>query len=91
MKSVLWKVLAALAAVAAAQAADKTLTVLWRGATGDKPPTVPEDPQTNWIEALSWAALSGAVMGVARMLATRQAAQYYVKSTGSMPKALIRK
>jgi hypothetical protein len=91
MKSILWKVLAALAAVAAAQAADKTLTMLWRGATGDKPPTVPEDPQTNWIEALSWAALSGAVMGVARMLATRQAAQYYVKSTGSMPKALIRK
>jgi hypothetical protein len=91
MKSILWKVLAALAAVAAAQAADKTLTVLWRGATGDKPPTVPEDPETNWIEALSWAALSGAVMGVARMLATRQAAQYYVKSTGSMPKALIRK
>jgi hypothetical protein len=90
MKSILWKVLAALAAVAAAQAADKTLTVIWRGATGDKPPTVPEDPETNWTEALAWAALSGAVMGVARMLATRRAAQYYVKSTGSLPKALIR-
>jgi hypothetical protein len=90
MKTILWKVLAALSAIAAAQAADKTLTVLWRGATGEKPPTVPEDPQTNWVEALAWAALSGAVIGVTRMLATRQAAQYYVKSTGSMPKALIR-
>jgi hypothetical protein len=90
MNAILWKVLAALSAVAAAQAADKTLTVLWRGATGDKPPTVPEDPETNWTEALAWAALSGAVMGVARMLATRQAAQYYVKSTGSLPKALVR-
>jgi hypothetical protein len=90
MKTILWKVLAALSAVAAAQAADKTLTVLWRGATGDKPPTVPEDPETNWAEALAWAALSGAVMGVARMLATRQAAQYYVKSTGELPKALVR-
>jgi hypothetical protein len=90
MKSVLWKVLAALSAVAAAQAANKTMTVIWRGATGEDPPTVPEDPETNWTEALAWAALSGAVMGVARMLATRQAAQYYVKSTGSLPKALIR-
>ena len=90
MKSVLWKVLAAMSAIAAAQAADKTLTVIWRGATGEKPPTTPEDPQTSWPEALAWAALSGAVMGVAKMLATRQAAQYYVKSTGSMPKALIR-
>jgi hypothetical protein len=90
MNAILWKVLAALSAVAAAQAADRTLTVIWRGATGDKPPTVPEDPETNWTEALAWAALSGAVMGVARMLAIRQAAQYYVKSTGKMPKALIR-
>jgi hypothetical protein len=90
MNAILWKVLAALSAVGAAQAADKTLTLIWRGATGDKPPTVPEDPETNWTEALAWAALSGAVMGVARMLATRQAAQYYVKSTGKLPKALIR-
>jgi hypothetical protein len=90
MNAILWKVLAALSAVAAAQAADKTLTLIWRGATGDKPPTVPEDPETSWPEALAWGALSGAVMGVARMLATRQAAQYYVKSTGKLPKALIR-
>jgi hypothetical protein len=90
MNAILWKVLAALSAVAAAQAADKTLTVIWRGATGDKPPTVPEDPETNWAEAVAWAALSGAVMGIARMLATRQAAQYYVKSTGKLPKALVR-
>ena len=90
MKSVLWKILAALSAVAAAQAADRTLNVLWRGATGDQPPTVPEDPETNWTEAIAWAALSGAVMGVARMLATRQAAQYYKKSTGELPKALVR-
>jgi len=90
MNAVLWKVLAALSAVMAAQAADKTLTVIWRGATGTTPPTVPEDPETNWTEAVAWAALSGAVMGIARMLATRQAAQYYVKSTGELPKALVR-
>jgi Na+/proline symporter len=90
MNSVLWRVLAAISAIAAGRAADATLTLLWRGATGEKPPTVPEDPETSWGEALAWGALSGAVMGIARMLATRQAAQYYVKSTGSLPKALIR-
>ncbi|MFI7585815.1 DUF4235 domain-containing protein [Spongisporangium articulatum] len=90
MKSVLWKLLAALSAVAAARAADQALNLTWKGVTGNQPPTVPEDPETTWAEALAWAALSGAVIGVARMLFVRQAAAYYVKSTGEMPKALAR-
>jgi hypothetical protein len=90
VKSVLWKVLAAVSAVIAAKAADQALELTWRGITGNKPPTVPEDPQTTWTEALAWGALSGAVMGVARMLMIRQAAAYYVKSTGELPKALVR-
>jgi hypothetical protein len=90
VNSILWKALSAVSAVAAAAAADRTLTLLWRGATGDRPPTIPEDPETSWPEALAWAALSGTVMGVARMIATREAARYYVRSTGELPKALVR-
>jgi len=90
VKSIMWKVLATLSAVVAAAAADRALTLIWRGATGEKPPTVPEDPETTWVQAASWAALSGAVMGLARMIATRQAAAYYKKSTGELPKALQR-
>jgi hypothetical protein len=90
MNSVMWKVLSAVAAIAAAQASKQTLTLIWKGATGNEPPTVPEDPETTWKEAIAWAAVSGAIMGIARMFATRQAAAYYVKSTGSMPKALVR-
>ncbi|GLY13894.1 DUF4235 domain-containing protein [Kineosporia rhizophila] len=90
MNSVMWKVLSAASAIAAAQAANQTLNIIWKGATGGQPPTVPEDPETTWKEAIAWAALSGAIMGVARMFATRKAAAYYVKSTGTMPKALIR-
>jgi hypothetical protein len=90
MKSILWKLLAGLAAVAAAQATDKTLKALWHGATGSEPPTVPEDPETSWPEAITWAAVSGAALGVARMLALRQAARYYEKSTGELPEALVR-
>lgn len=91
MKSLTWKVLSAAATVMAVMAADQALTILWRGATGSTPPTIPEDPQTSVAEALGWAALSGAVMGVARMYGTRRAAAYYVKSTGELPKALLRK
>ena len=91
MKSLTWKVLAAAATVIATMAADTALNVLWRGATGDKPPIVPEDPETSTAEALGWAALSGAVIGMTRMYLTRRAASYYVSSTGQMPKALLRK
>jgi len=90
VKSVLWKLLGTGSAVLAAALADRALNLIWRGATGDQPPTVPEDPETNWGEALAWAALSGAVIGVARMLATRRAAAYYMRSTGELPKALRR-
>jgi Protein of unknown function (DUF4235) len=91
MKSLTWKVLSAGSAVMAALAADQALNILWRGATGNKPPTVPEDPETSMAEALGWAALSGAVIGLARMYGTRKAAAYYKRSTGELPKALLRK
>jgi hypothetical protein len=91
VKSLLWKVLALGSALMAASAADTLLSLIWRGFTGSKPPTVPEDPETTTAEALGWAALSGAIIGISRMYATRRAAAYYVKSTGQMPKALIRK
>jgi hypothetical protein len=34
---------------------------------------------------VAWAVLSGAVVGTARMLATRKAAEYYRRSTGHLP------
>jgi Protein of unknown function (DUF4235) len=85
-----WRVIGTGSAVLAAAAAQKALSAAWKLATGDDPPTVPEDPETEWAEAIAWAVLSGAVLGVARLLATRRAAQYYIKSTGELPKALQR-
>jgi hypothetical protein len=35
-----------------------------------------------------WAAVSGTLIGVARMLATRRAANYYARSTGHLPPQL---
>lgn len=85
-----WKVVGAGSAVVAAAFADRVLHLGWEAATGRKPPTVPEDPETDWREAVAWALVSGAVVGIARLIATRRAAQYYVAATGTLPKALRR-
>ena len=36
-------------------------------------------------EAIAWATISGVAVGLARMFASRKAANYYRKSTGHLP------
>ncbi len=88
MFGLLWKVLAGVATVSAGIAAQKALTSGWRVATGREPPGHPESPETSLVEAVAFAALSGALLNLARVLATRQAAKYYAKRAGSLPKEL---
>jgi hypothetical protein len=76
------------AAIGAAAVAKKGLNSSWRAATGKNPPANPADPDVGLAEAVMWAALSGTLIGVARMLATRRAAHYYAKSTGHLPPQL---
>ncbi len=90
MSAVLWRVVGTGSAVLAATAAQKVLSMAWRAATGDDPPTIPEDPDTEWKDAVAWALLSGAVIGLARLFATRRAAIYYRRSTGELPAAMRR-
>jgi hypothetical protein len=85
-----WRVIGTGSGLLAVVAAQKGLSTAWRIVTGDDPPTIPEDPETDWGEAIAWAIVSGAVLGVARLLATRRAAQFYMRSTGELPKALQR-
>jgi hypothetical protein len=85
-----WKILGTGSAVLAASFAEKGLRAAWRTTTGSEPPDVPEDPDSRWGEAVSWTVLSGAVIGLARLAATRRAAAYYKRSTGDLPKALRR-
>lgn len=80
-----WKLLGTGGAVVAGMAARKAITSGWQLATGKPPPANPEHPDTTWAEAVGWALLSGAVVGTARMLATRKAAEYYRRSTGRLP------
>jgi hypothetical protein len=69
------KVVNALAGMAAAFVARKLLTFGWTKVTGRQPPEHPEDPQVALGEALAWGVLMGAVVGTARLLATRAATQ----------------
>ncbi|GAA4352335.1 DUF4235 domain-containing protein [Angustibacter luteus] len=83
-----WKIMGSAAAIVSGIAAKKILNAGWKAATGGEPPANPEHPDTSWAEAVGWAAASGALIGVARMLAARQAAAYYRHSTGHLPPKL---
>jgi len=83
--SKVWTVFSLGAALGAAAAAKKTLNTSWKAATGKNPPANPADPDVDLWEAVLWATVSGTVIGIARMLATRRAASYYARSTGHLP------
>lgn len=85
-----WSVFSLISAIGAAALARKGLNASWRAATGKTPPDNPADPDVEMREAVMWAVVSGTFVAVARMLAQRRAAVYYVKSTGKLPPGLER-
>ena len=83
--SKVWSAYALGATVIAGIAARKAMTTSWKVATGKNPPANPAHPDVSLGEAAAWAAVSGVAVGLARMLASRKAADYYRKSTGHLP------
>src|SRR6476659_2023152 len=83
--SKVWTVFSLGAALGAAAVAKTTLNTSWKAATGKNPPANPADPAVDRWEAVAWSTVSGTVIGLARMLATRRAANYYTLSTGHLP------
>ena len=73
------------ATLGATIAARKAMTATWKISTGKQPPSNPEHPDVSMAEAVSWAIASGVAVGLARMLASRKAAEYYRRSTGHLP------
>jgi hypothetical protein len=86
--SKLWSAYALGATVVAGIAARKALTASWKVATGKEPPQNPAHPDVSMPEAVAWATVSGVAVGLARMIASRKAANYYRKSTGHLPPSL---
>lgn len=83
-----YKLMATFASLFGAYAARKALQLVWKTATGKQPPANPEHPEVTWGEAVGWAVVSGAVIGVARMAAQRKVAASWHKSTGQLPPGL---
>ena len=75
------KAATAFAGIACARAVD----VVWRTAVGRTAPKDPANPELSWREAATWVALSAASMQLAKVFATRKAADYWVRSTGHLP------
>jgi hypothetical protein len=86
--SKVWSIFSLAAALFGATVARKSLTKAWQTATGKNPPANPADPDVELWEAVLWAVVSGTAVQLARMLATRRAANYYAKSTGHLPPGL---
>jgi hypothetical protein len=83
--SKVWSLMGLASTVGAAIVARKALTTTWKVSTGKNPPANPAHPDVSIGEAVAWAAVSGLAVGLARMLASRKAAEYYRKSTGHLP------
>jgi hypothetical protein len=83
-----WSLMSLGAALGSAAVAKKTLNTGWKSATGKTPPANPADPDVALWEAVAWAAASGTFVNIMKMLATRRAATYYLKSTGNLPPEL---
>ena len=80
-----WTLFGGLSAIVAGMVARKVVVKFWKLATRNDPPANPAHPGTQWRESIPFALASGALVGLARMLATRRAAGYYRKSTGHLP------
>lgn len=83
-----WTVFSLVSALAGATVAKKALNTTWKAASGKEPPANPADPDVELWEAVTWAAVSGTIVALARMLASRRAAGYYKRSTGHLPPQL---
>ena len=83
-----WKVVAAGSAMLATVVARKATEVVWKKAARREPPSSPKHPDSKWAEALVFAAVSGAIAGAAKLVATRKAAESWRSLTGVLPPGL---
>ena len=81
------KAINALAGAAAAFVARKLIVFAWTKVTGKQPPDAAEDPQVAIGEAVAWALVVGAGVGVARVLAVKLTTRQSSKRLASAPDA----
>lgn len=65
------------AALVAAWLAQKVLASAWKAATGHTPPKPEDEGDVRFAEIAAAAAISGAIVALFRVMATRGAAKYF--------------
>jgi hypothetical protein len=65
--------LALVAALSAAAASQQALEKGWRATTGTEPPRSPNTKDATWVESLTWGIVTGAIIGIVRMLSVQGA------------------
>lgn len=83
-----WAVLGGLSAAGGGIVAKKLVHTSWKAVFKKEPPANPEHPRTTWPEAIGYALLSGAIMGVGRMVARKVMAGMWERRTGALPPGL---
>jgi len=84
----MWNGIASGVAIGAVVLTKPLLERAWRIAFQTEPPGNPADQDVTWRDALMWALLSGALVGVIRLIAQRLAAGAWRKAKGSYPNPL---
>lgn len=84
----MWKGIATGAAVGGVAVTKPLVERGWRRIVGSEPPGNPAADDVAWRDAILWALVTGAVVGMIRLLAQRAAAGAWQKVRGSYPEAL---
>lgn len=84
----LWNGVASTAAVGAVVVSKPLVERAWRVVFRSEPPGNPAHQDVRWRDAVVWAVVTGALVGLIRLLAQRAAAGAWQKATGDYPKAL---
>ena len=84
----MWNGVASGAAVGAVVLTKPLVERAWRLVVGSEPPGNPAHQDVAWRDAILWAMVTGAIVGLIRLVAQRIAAGAWQKVQGSYPKAL---
>jgi hypothetical protein len=77
-----WKLVLMAFTIVVSLIANKAVTTAWKLGSGGKPPT---GNKAGYLEIVTWAIASGATAAAAKRFAEDRAAQYWLKSTGTLP------
>ena len=83
-----WNGVASIAAIGAVVLTKPLVERAWRIAFRSEPPGNPAHDDVAWRDAVMWALITGAVVGVVRLVAQRLAAGAWAKARGDYPKTL---